>query len=97
MDRDFKAELTAAQAKVKSLAALREKLAEDERAEASRVDQAIGQLKALGVENAAELSIEDLRKLQASEQAKLVTNMDALQTQIAEAEGVMADYEAVQG
>lgn len=97
MERDFQTELKAAQGKVKALGAQREKLVGDERVAESRVTQAVEALKALGIEDAGELSIEALRKLQETEQAKLVTNLDSLQAQITAAEGVMAEYATVQG
>lgn len=96
MERDFQAELKAAQASVKTLGAKREKLVGDVREENVRVQTAVEQLKALGIENAEKLSVEELKALRDKSQADLETNLDTLQKQIKAAEGVLTEYEAVQ-
>jgi archaellum component FlaC len=94
MGRDIKAELTTAQQQVKALGATREKLAGDARFEESRVNQAVDQLKGLGVENAATLSVEELIALRDKTQTEMITNLDALQEQIRKGQAITAEYEA---
>src|SRR5258708_6764043 len=94
MERDFQAELKKAQASVKELGAKRDKLVGDSRAEEIRVNTAIEQLKALGIENADKLTVADLTKLREKTQADLESNLDVLSTQITQGEALMKEYEA---
>lgn len=96
MERDFQAELKAAQNSVKLLGAKREKLVGDAREESVRVQQAVEQLKALGVDNAEKLTVDQLKKLRDKSQTELESNLDTLKTQLTAAEAVMTEYEAVQ-
>lgn len=93
--RDFQAELKAAQTSVQALGRKREKLVGDAAVEESRVKQAVDQLTALGIENADKLTVAQLTKLREQSQAELEANLTTLQTQIAQAEKVMSEYEAV--
>lgn len=92
--QDYQAELKAAQAKVKELGLKREQLVGDERVEASKVEQMLAKLKDLGVD-ASTMDLAALRKMQAEEQEKLSSGMATLQSQIAQAEAVLAEYEKV--
>jgi hypothetical protein len=95
MERDFQAELKAAQNSVKTLGAKREKLVGDARVEEAAVKNAVEALTALGVTDAATMTVDQLNKLRDKKQTELQKNVDALQTQIAAAEKVMTEYESV--
>jgi hypothetical protein len=94
MARDLQQELKKAQQSVKDLGAKRDKLVGDSRVEETRVNTAIDQLKALGIENAASLSVEELTQLREQTQADLESNFDVLTAQIVAGEALMQEYEA---
>lgn len=95
MVRDFQNELRTAQADVKTLGSKREKMSGDARVEQEKVNQSVAELVKLGHEDAAALSVDDLRKLRDKAQADLETNLDKLQEGIKAANTVVAEYEAV--
>jgi len=94
-ERDFQAELKAAQASVKALGTKRERLVGDARLEEDRVKTATEQLVSLGVENAAKLTVDELKALSIKTQAEMEANLDLLKTQILAGEALMVEYESV--
>jgi len=93
--RDFQTELKNAQLSVKALGSKRERLIGDLRVEEARVAQTVATLKELGIANADKMTVAELKTAADRTQEELVTNLDKLKTQIAEAELVMSEYESV--
>jgi hypothetical protein len=94
MERDFQQELKKAQQAVKNIGAKRDELVGDARVEEAKVNTAVEQLKALGIENAASLSVADLTNLREQTQKELESNLDVLQSQITQGEALVKEYEA---
>ena len=93
-ERNYIEELKTAQASVKALGAKREGLIGDVASAKARYTQTVEQLTALGVENAATLSVDELKALKVASENELKKNLDTLNTKIAEAQGVVTEYEA---
>ncbi len=94
-ERDYQAELQAGQAAVKRLGSKREKMVGDVRVEADRVTQAVTGLQAIGIEKADKMSVKDLQAFRETSQQKLNDQLDALKEEVAAAEAVVKEYDAV--
>ena len=88
--------LRAAQAKVKALNSSREQIIGDARVEEQKLKQAYSNLKELGVENPENMTIKELRALEAEAKAQLEEKLAAVETQLLEGEKLMQKYNELQ-
>jgi hypothetical protein len=88
-------ELKAAQGRVKEIGEKRQRLLSEASVEEHKVNEALAKLAELGVENADKMSVAELTTLRDQTQASLEENLAKVKAQIAEADTVMAEYEAV--
>ncbi len=88
--------LKQAQAKVRSLTSLREKIIGDARVEEQKLKQAYATLKELGIENPEAMSVKELRALEEASRTKLEELLVAIEEQLVAGEDLMKKYNAVQ-
>lgn len=83
------------QSEVKVIDERRQVLLREQSVAEHRVSEAIAKLKELGVENAGDLNVADLAALRDKTREALTQNLATVRSQIAEANKVFAEYEAV--
>lgn len=88
--------LRAAQAKVKALNSSREQIIGDARVEEQKLKQAYSNLKDLGIENPENMTIKELRALEAASKAQLEEKLVAIETQLATGEELIQKYNRLQ-
>lgn len=74
--------------------AQREKLLREASVEEHKIQESLSKLRDLGIPKVDELSVEDLVKLREQTEAELHANLTTVKAQIAEANKVLAEYEA---
>ena len=88
--------LRIAQAKVKALNSSREKIIGDARVEEQKLKQAYSNLKESGIENPENMTVKELRTLEASSKAQLEEKLVAVEEQLSEGEKLMQKYNELQ-
>ena len=88
--------LRVAQAKVKALNSSREKIIGDARVEEQKLKQAYSNLKESGIENPENMTVKELRTLEASSKAQLEEKLVAVEEQLSEGEKLMQKYNELQ-
>jgi len=88
--------LRVAQAKVKALNSSREKIIGDARVEEQKLKQAYSNLKESGIENPENMTVKELRTLEASSKAQLEEKLVAVEDQLSKGEELMQKYNELQ-
>jgi hypothetical protein len=88
--------LRIAQAKVKALNSSREKIIGDARVEEQKLKQAYSNLKESGIENPENMTVKELRTLEASSKAQLEEKLVAVEDQLSKGEELMQKYNELQ-
>lgn len=88
--------LQVAQAKVKALSSNREKIIGDARVEEQKLKQAYSNLKDSGIENPENMTIKELRTLEASSKAQLEEKLVAVEDQLTKGEELIQKYNQLQ-
>jgi hypothetical protein len=88
--------LRIAQFKVKALNSSREKIIGDARVEEQKLKQAYSNLKESGIENPENMTVKELRTLEASSKAQLEEKLVAVEDQLSKGEELMQKYNELQ-